>query len=199
MPRPQNPELRDALLTAAIQLLDANGPDFSLRALADSVGYTVTAVYRCYANRSALLTAMQLELFDQLGVALFSNRFDDEQEVSIRIGMLGEQFLSWAMRHPKRYQFMFTSTDPETLLSGADRMRAQAPLQMLATLLQHGIERGELRAHDAKTTAVFLFSAIHGFASLCCAHRLDGVLDDSPEETFSNWYRPWILGLRVTP
>ena len=73
MPRPQNPELRDALLTAAIQLLDANGPEFSLRALADSVGYTVTAVYRCYANRSALLTAMQLELFDQLGVALFSS------------------------------------------------------------------------------------------------------------------------------
>ena len=198
MPRPQNLELRSALLHAAMDLLDTEGPEFSLRTLADSVGYTVTAVYRCFANRGALLTAMQLELFETLNNTIALSVAEPQDEIAVLIGHLGEQFLAWAMAHPVRYQFMFVSAAPEVLLSGADRDRAQAPLHMLAGLLQQGMESGELRVHDPKMTAIFLFSAIHGFASLCCAHRLDGLLDTSPQEAFSKWYGSWILTLKAS-
>lgn len=198
MPRPQNPELRTRLIAAAIDLLDANGSDFSMRTLADSVGYTVTAVYRCFANREALLSAMQLELFDRLHLELSGFVASHDGDIAALIGTLAEQFLAWAITHPVRYSFMFIASDAEVLLTGEDRARAQAPLLMLSALLQQGMASGELRVQDPKMTAILLFSSIHGFASLYCAHRLEGLLEGSPQEAFSQWYGPWILSLKAT-
>ena len=199
MPRPQNPVLRETLISAALRLLEEEGPNFSMRTLAQSVGYTVTAVYRCFANREALLTAMQLALFDALGQMLAEALADAPESLVERIGQLGQQFLAWAVEHPVRYQFMFLNTESGVLLSGADRERAQAPLRLLEALLQQGSATGEIVVHDPKMTAILLFSSIHGFASLYCSHRLDGLLEASPQEAFSQWMGPWIQSLGGTP
>jgi AcrR family transcriptional regulator len=174
MPRPKNPKLPTMLLQAARELLVEHGhPGFSLRAVSAHVGYTLTAVYRCYENRGALLRALQLHLFAELNSFTVPPPGGSAYDAVLHSG---RKFVEWAVSHPAEYLFMFSNYDPELLLSDVDARTAQAGLRMLVELLRLASANGEVTIKEPEVAAVQLITSLHGVVSM----SLTGRLADTP-------------------
>ncbi len=179
MPRSRDPKLPQRLLQQALSLLDQEGgPTFTMRALAKREGYAVTAVYRCFPSRGALLKAMQLHLFATLPEALVLQDLG-RQPISEALHVLGVRFVSWAMAHPARYRFMFLSDEPDALLTAEEQALARAPLTVLADILAAAPLRPGLDPHAAAT---WLFAGVHGLIALHLHARLDPAEVPDPAE-----------------
>jgi AcrR family transcriptional regulator len=187
MPRPVNPNLQTDLLDAAIALLESKGPAFSMRDLSRAIGYSTTAVYRCFANRADLLRAMQLRLFEELSVDLM--RPATPGPLVPQITALGAAFVSWGVANPVRYEFMFHNAQPEASLDAAERQLVMSPLWALEALLEAAVATGELVELDPKTVALMMFSSVHGLVSLHLAHRLEGAASEGPVAVYGDWVR----------
>lgn len=195
MPRPANPHLKQDLLAAAVVLLETQGPSFSIRDLAASIHYSTTAIYQCFSNRAGLLKAVQLRLFEELAIQLQPSP-SGPSGVSDRIIAIGSTFVTWALAHPTRYEFMFHNMEPDALLEGAERTLAQLPLAVLEALLTEGMHTGELKAGNAKLLALMLFSGLHGLVSLHAAKRIQGFTDADPLDVFNEWAVMWLAQLQ---
>jgi AcrR family transcriptional regulator len=185
MPRPVNPTLKSDLIDAAIVLLETSGPSFSMRDLSASIGYSTTAVYRCFSDRADLLRAMQIRLFEGLAAELMPPF--DEGEVVPQIVALGAAFVQWGVRHPVRYEFMFHNPQPEALLSETERVLVMGPLWALEALIERAVQVGELSLVSPKTVALMMFSSVHGLVSLHLAQRLDGHTEAELGQLYNEW------------
>jgi AcrR family transcriptional regulator len=125
-------EVRAAILAAASKRVAEDGAnDLSLRAVARDVGMVSSAVYRYFASRDELLTALIIEAYDSLG---------DHVETHIestRGRPAGERWVdaamtirSWALTHPNDYALLYGTPIPgyaapeDTVASGTRVSRA---------------------------------------------------------------------------
>jgi AcrR family transcriptional regulator len=125
-------EVRAAILAAASKRVAEDGAnELSLRAVARDVGMVSSAVYRYFASRDELLTALIIAAYDSLG---------DHVEVQVestggRPG--GERWVdaamairSWALAHPNDYALLYGTPIPgyaapdDTVASGTRVSRA---------------------------------------------------------------------------
>lgn len=200
MPRPPNPELPEQLLAAATVLLDEHGDAaFSMRELAGRVGYAVTAVYRCFQSRADLLRALQLRLFQEL------TRYVDPAEttdvpVDQRVGTIGRRYLEWALEYKARYRFIFHTTETYALLTADERTMTRAGLDAFEQIIASGwANSGSEGPLSARATAVHVFAALHGLASLALTGRMTGTELEDLLAFYDSSQGPWlgaVLGVR---
>ena len=157
---------------------EAGAPSFSMRALAKREGYAVTAVYRCFPSRGALLKAMQLHLFTELPAALELASLG-QRPIADALQELGVRFVSWGVAHPARYRFMFLNDEPDALLTPEEQALARAPLVALAGVLEAASLRPGL---DPQAAATWLFAGLHGLIALHLQARLDPQAVPDPAE-----------------
>jgi AcrR family transcriptional regulator len=125
-------EVRTAILAAASKRLAEDGAnDLSLRAVARDVGMVSSAVYRYFASRDELLTALIIEAYDSLGdhveahVQATSGRPGGERWVDAAMAIR-----SWAHDHPNDYALIYGTPIPgyaapdDTVASGTRVARA---------------------------------------------------------------------------
>ncbi|KOU26398.1 TetR family transcriptional regulator [Streptomyces sp. WM6372] len=167
-------DLRHAVLTAALDVIAAEGPGaLSLRDLARRAGVSHAAPAHHFKDRTGLLTAIAAEGYDFLAEALA-----DAPDLRER----GVRYVRFATTHPAHFQVMF---QPE-LLRGDDpdltaaRQRAGEQLRMgVAQLPDAG------RGDDTRLTGIAAWTLAHGFATLLLSRNLNGPLgDQDPEEVF---------------
>lgn len=188
MPRPRNEKLPQMLLDAARELLVKHGtPTFSLRELSQHVGYTLTAVYRCFDNRAALLRALQLELFEELNAHTRPSMSLPPQDA---IRSSGRMFVQWAIDHRAEYLFMFSSYDDAALLSDDDAAIAQGNMHLLAQYLEFHKNQGTLHVDDPAAAAVVLITNLHGVVSLSLTGRLNRTPGENLLEFFDAHLEP---------
>jgi AcrR family transcriptional regulator len=107
-------ELTRAILDSATAQLAEIGPAaLSVRAIARDLGMASSAVYRYFPSRDALLTALLVEAYDDLGVAV------EEADASVRRGDLRGRFRAiaralrtWANENPHQYALTYGSPVP---------------------------------------------------------------------------------------
>ncbi|CAI9419935.1 TetR/AcrR family transcriptional regulator [Nocardioides sp. T2.26MG-1] len=100
--------------TARRHLADVGPAALSLRAIAREVGMVSSAVYRYFASRDELLTALIIEAYDELGAAV------EAADAGVRRrGDLAKRFLAvchavheWARAHPHEYALLYGSPVP---------------------------------------------------------------------------------------
>ncbi|MFF9489411.1 TetR/AcrR family transcriptional regulator [Streptomyces sp. NPDC014676] len=162
-------DLRRAVLTAALDVIAAQGPAaLSLRDLARRAGVSHAAPAHHFKDRAGLLTAIATEGHGLLSTAL--GEAEDLRELGVR-------YVRFAAAHPAHFQVMFRPEllrpdDPE-LLAARDRTRST-----LRTAV-------EAHGDDPATGFMAAWSLAHGFATLLLSRNLDGLLDGrDPEETF---------------
>lgn len=125
-------EVRAAILDAASKRLAQDGAtDLSLRAVARDVGMVSSAVYRYFASRDELLTALIIEAYDSLGdhteanVASSAGRPDATRWIDAALAIR-----SWALAHPNDYALIYGTPIPgyaapdDTVASGTRVSRA---------------------------------------------------------------------------
>lgn len=125
-------EVRAAILAAAADRVARDGAgDLSLRGVARDVGMVSSAVYRYFASRDELLTALIIEAYDSLGshteahVASTSGRPAAARWVEAALAIR-----SWALAHPNDYALIYGTPIPgyaapdDTVVSGTRVTRA---------------------------------------------------------------------------
>src|SRR3954462_9504215 len=93
--------------------LAADGPNLSLRAVARDLGVVSSALYRYFASRDELLTALILDAYDSLGEAV------EQADAAVnRADLLGRWLAtthavrSWALARPTEYALIYGSPVP---------------------------------------------------------------------------------------
>ncbi len=105
-------EISGEILAAARRQLASTGPaQLSLRAVAREVGMVSSAVYRYVPSRDALLTALLVEAYDELGAAAEAadDEVADRTDVRERWMRTCRAARAWAVAHPHEYALLYGS------------------------------------------------------------------------------------------
>jgi AcrR family transcriptional regulator len=175
-------ETRDRILAAAREMFATEGVEaVTMRAIADRIEYTPTALYHHFPNKQALLTELCERDFEALA-RRFAARAVPKDPVE-RLVAIGETYLQFAIELPNQYRFMFMTVLPP--LEHADGYVEQTrddpgknAYMVLRASCAEAIAAGRFRAEyaDPDQIAQILWSSIHGLVSLHIAkHSRDFV------------------------
>jgi AcrR family transcriptional regulator len=160
-------ELRRAILEAASDLFLERGYEgFSLRQVAERIGYTPTTIYLYFTDKDALLFALLDNAFDRFGAALrqASEHFDDPVE---KLEALGRAYVRFGLEHPQHYQLMFVVRSDFLLQARATETEPRiASFRVLQDAVELAMSSGALRQGDVEGTSLLLWSLMHGIVSL---------------------------------
>lgn len=130
---------------AARQRLAIDGPNLSLRAVARDIGVVSSAVYRYFASRDELLTALIIDAYDDLGEAVERAEVAvPRRELSARWLAAGRAIRTWAVANPHEYALTYGSPVPGYAAPQDTIGPAFRPVLILMGILRDGVERGVL-------------------------------------------------------
>lgn len=160
-------DVRRAILDAAGALFVEHGlAGFSLRQVADRIGYSPTAIYLYFTDKEELLFEVVGEGFAEFGERLQA-AYDGSERPIARLEAIGRAYIDFGLERPIHYRLMFMER-PEFL-------RRPRPGQGGATIDAFGVlfrTVGELQAagyaadSDPRTVAQLLWSGVHGIVAL---------------------------------
>lgn len=167
-------DLRRALLVAAAASVEAGDASrLTLKAAADAAGVSVAAPYRHFADREALLAAVQTEGFVDL-----ARRTDEARRAApdpmSSLERTGLAYVRFAIDRPRLYRLMFgpesdKASHPALLEAG------RAALEVLKHAVRDCRDAGLVGDADVDQVALAGWSICHGLASL----HADGLLAGS--------------------
>ncbi|SRR6266496_3505879 len=160
-------ELRHTILTAAGQLFLEQGYEhFSLRKVAERIGYSPTTIYLYFRDKDDLLFTVVDEGFTRFGQQLAAAAASTENPWE-RIIALGRAYISFGLEHPVYYQLMFMQrSDFLTRQQTGDGQTRIATFLVLQQAVQLAIDAGVLRPGDAKGYSDVFWALVHGMVSL---------------------------------
>ncbi|MFD2795121.1 TetR/AcrR family transcriptional regulator [Promicromonospora vindobonensis] len=118
----------DEIVQAALELVDAGGAHgLSLASVGKAMGMTPPALYHYFASREALLDALVLAGYTDLGAAVQAAvRAAADRPAPERLSAIAHAWRRWALDHPRRYSMLFTGS----------RREAVDPLEHVSTISQ---------------------------------------------------------------
>ncbi len=160
-------ELRRAILQAASELFVERGYEgFSLRQVAERIGYSPTTIYLYFADKDKLLFALLDDAFDQFGTAL-RQAADPVTDPLAKLAALGRAYVQFGLTHPQHYQLMFVMRGDFLLQARAAETEPRiASFRVLRDTVAYALEAGSLRPGDADAISLLLWAIMHGIVSL---------------------------------
>lgn len=163
--------LREALLSKGLELLESSmDAKFSMRELTRTIGVSANSVYRHFANKEELLTALAIQGFQKLleAQALAIQNASNSEKGFITAG---RQYIHFAVQNPMLFRLMYgrfvVSHDDETLKQLAN-LAYVGMLYAAAQALKLDVE-----SREAKMVATKAWSVVHGLSHLL----IDGQFD----------------------
>jgi AcrR family transcriptional regulator len=170
-------DLRRALVAEAARTIQARGLDsLTLRAVGDRLGVSRSALYRHFADKSALVGAVAEEGFRTLRLRLLEAW---EAEGRGRAGFEGMSvaYVRFALTHPSHYRVMFGgSALVAAAPSPALTEEAGGAFQALVDAIVAQQAEGLVRPDDPLDLAHYIWAIVHGIAMLA----IDGKLGRHP-------------------
>jgi AcrR family transcriptional regulator len=167
-------DLRRALLEEAVRTIrDDGAAALTLRAVGARLGVSRTALYRHFADKSALLNAVSEDGFLRLADAL-ERAWTDAGGGVRGFDEQGRAYVRFALDNPSHYRVMFgvwTSRDEDTALRAAGARAFQLLVDALTSLQRDGVVR---RHEPTGQVALYVWAAVHGVAMLAIDGRLPG-------------------------
>ena len=156
-------ELRTLILDTAREMFLTEGFEaFSMRKLAEGVGYSPAALYQHFASKEAIFEALVDESFSALLAAqghAAASAAEAGPIESLRRGLRAN--VRFGLEHPNEYRLAFlmppSSNRPQSAVTAFDSLRRR----VLAC-----VEAGVLRPINPELAAQALWAAVHGVASL---------------------------------
>jgi AcrR family transcriptional regulator len=161
-------DTRQKILSAARELFVRRGYEATtMRAIAEQIEYTPTAIYHHFQNKETLLTELAVFDFRSLAAALL--RIGQVADPIERLRRMGVAYVEFGITHPMQYQFMFMTSRPADARSeiahgdpGEDAYAflRQTCIEVIAT--------GRLRPEfqDPEEVAQMAWAAMHGLVAL---------------------------------
>ncbi len=156
-------ELREALVAAALTMLESGAGELSLRGVARAAGVSAMAPYRHFADKAALLAAVAERGFTALRQHLLAaDTAADPHEALLGQGLA---YIAFARTHPALFRLMFAD-QPGLAKPADDNAVAYDVLSRRVRALVPG---------DPEGAALACWSIVHGMATLALDGRLPGV------------------------
>lgn len=155
------PGTRDALVDAAVRLLDEGGPEaVTLREVGRRAGVSHNAPYKHFTSKEALLAAVAARELRQHAAAAAA-------ATTLRSVLRG--YAEWAMTHPERFRLVFGrwSDSSQELAAAAGTARAA-----LIAMVAEEQRAARLPAGDPERLAALLQALAHGAVALALAGHL---------------------------
>ena len=181
-------DLPQALKKIALELIAKHGVDgFALRQAAAALGVAPSAVYRHFADKSALLEALAHDGFEAMGsmwlqrVAAVSPQINDNPALLslARFSSGADAYFQFGLDHPALFQLMFGPFG-----TGAANWDMQAhntpnnPFALLSESLDELRGAGLITADARANAEVRAFSAIHGLTCLTISNVFKDLTPD---------------------
>ena len=171
-------DTRQQILREARELFLRGGlSGFSMRAVADRVGLSATALYRHFDDKDALLASVLGEAFSTFGAYL--GRALGGRTPRERFRKIGLAYVDFALDHPRDYELMFMTNCQEL---GFERIRREVDQRSLPTFellvdrVRECIEARVFRPGDERQLALYAWATLHGLVSLWQLGQLKGSL-----------------------
>jgi AcrR family transcriptional regulator len=157
-------EVRRKILDAARDLFAREGYErVTMRAVADVIEYSPTAIYHHFEDKDDLVQALCEEDFARLLQTLSAKALPADPLARIRA--LGEAYAAFGLAHPNHYRFMFmTGSKFEKPTEVAPP--GQQSFVLLRDAVQDALAAGQLQGRDALAVAQVLWATLHGAVSL---------------------------------
>lgn len=169
--------LRQALLEHGVELARAGGPEaVVLRDVQRMAGVSNSAAYRHYADRQALLGAVQAYGMTRLGDAMVASlaavrgRRSPRDRALARLRATGQAYVDFALAEPGLFRTAFAATATTDEAVNPDRH----PFQILQGCIDDLVSAGVLTASRRDGLDEAAWAAVHGVATLL----LDGPLSE---------------------
>lgn len=173
----QKLELRTRILEAASELFLEHGySGFSLRQVAEQVGYSPTTVYLYFENKDDLLFEVSLEGFTRFRQVLEAAYASTNDPVK-RIMALGRAYIAFGLAHPAHYRLMFIERGDFLFKENPlDEKPAIDSFEVLVRAVHEAHAAGCLRPGEPMAFVYSLWAGVHGLVAL----RLCVPMADAP-------------------
>ncbi len=162
-------ETRQRILDIARAMFVRHGYEqTTMRAIADELDYTATALYHHFRSKDELLIELCMSDFRALAASFV--RFAQISDPIERVVRTGEAYVDFALDHPMQYQFMFLTPRPIMEMKGG--ITRGDPSQDSYAFIRHAwaeaIAAGRVRPEfaDPDELAQMSWAALHGLLSL---------------------------------
>ena len=202
-------DLRNALVQAALELVEESGVDaFSLREASRRVGVSASASYRHFRDRYALLRAVAEDGFERLAAQM------EEEAAQARVPLegaeaavaafsaMGRAYVRFAVRHQAQFRVMFgpwaRDEHAATCVADDDDVCGRSAHDALVGILDDLVRSGALDAAARAQIELVAWAPMHGLARL----MIDGQIpadDATLEQSLAILERPLLIGLGVDP
>jgi AcrR family transcriptional regulator len=160
-------DLRQALLDAAVQLIEARSLDaVSVREVARMAGVSPGAPFRHFATRTALLTGVAEQAMDRLEEAINQSlQAAADENPLLQLRAIGTGFLRWAFTNPSHFQVISARAvidfEGSSLRRRNDVIRAK-----MSALINQAAAFGLLRPGNVERYQVVLRALVYGLSRM---------------------------------
>lgn len=192
--------LRQALVDAALHLIEARGPTgFTLSEAAKHAGVTPAAVYRHFEGREELIAEAALQGYGIFADAMAAAYDDGRPSASAAFERTGRAYLQFARAHPGHYVAMFESgisvqRSPE-LFAAAER--GLGVLENAAKALAERLPAD--KRPPAQMFAAHIWALSHGVVELFARGAPGTKAPFDPEDLLESGIGIYLRGLGLLP
>jgi AcrR family transcriptional regulator len=160
-------ELHSAILNSAAQLFLEKGYDgFSMRQVAEQIGYSATTIYLYFEDKDDLLFSVVDQAYERFSRDL-QTAFESSMDPIQRIYNLGRAYVDFGLQNPVAYQLIYMQR-PDFLTRWSNGSRKSRPLALL--IFQQAVslaaEAGAIHNSDTECQADALWASFHGLVAL---------------------------------
>ena len=159
-------ELRQTILDAAATLFFEQGYEgFSLRQLAERIGYAPATIYLYFQDKDDLLFTLVNDGFAEFGRRLqaAAARTSDPRQ---RLVALGRAYVEFGLTYPMHYRLMFVHRPAFLTGHAPDEPKPHLDtFQVLQDAVQAAMAAGVMRRGDLQSTSDALWALTHGIVT----------------------------------
>lgn len=167
----QKESLRKTILDAAGELFLEHGYEgFSMRRVAERIGYSATTIYRYYEDKDDLLFAVVNEGFSEFARQL-TEAAESVKNPLKRLEALGHAYIRFGLNNPVYYQMMFMQRADLLFESRKEQTRPMIEsFDVLQRSVRAAMDAGVMRRGDVETYSRVIWSVVHGVTALALAN-----------------------------
>ena len=143
-----------------------------MRAVADRVGVSATALYHYFHNKHDLVDQVVRSAFERFGTQLEDAVRGWPAGSLERVAAMGEAYIRFALENEAYFRVIFSMElkDPRSI----EELPGGGGYPILRRCVVDAMESGAMRQGDPDGVAHFLWSVVHGIVTLSMTLRLRG-------------------------
>jgi AcrR family transcriptional regulator len=160
-------DVRQAILDAAAELFREQGYErFSLRQVAERIGYSPTTIYLYFTDKDDLLFTVADVGFTRFGEQLLAAATSTADPVG-RLRAMGRAYIDFGIQNPAYYQLMFMQRIDFLLAKrdGEYQPRIDS-FGVLQQAVRDAVDAGAVQPGDAALYADALWALVHGIVAM---------------------------------